>query len=145
MRQRGRKSAAAVALFPLANNAMKRPEAPKELTPEQADEWRAIVNSQRPDHFTRESQALLVQYCRHTVTANKLAAMIAKAESGLAKDPFNTAKLDAYDKLLKIHEREGRALSSLATRMRLSQQSRYDRQLARKASDDSSVRKPWER
>jgi hypothetical protein len=40
-----------------------------------------------------------------------------------------------------MHEREGRALSSLATRMRLTQQATIDE---KKRKPQSSGKKPWE-
>jgi hypothetical protein len=52
-------------------------------------------------------------------------------------------KLDIrdYDRLLKAQERETRCLASLATRMRISQQSTFDR--TKRKPDEPAV-KPWE-
>lgn len=109
---------------PAANiTAVERPDAPYDLTDEQADEWRAVVNRLPADWFTRETWPLLAQYCRHVVSARHVSELIRKLEA--APDGFD---VDEYDKLLKMQEREGRALSSLATRMRLSQQSVHDRE-----------------
>lgn len=145
MIQRGRKSAKALAIvstFPA--EAMKRPPAPSHLTPEQADEWRAVVNSQPADWFPRDTHGMLAQYCRHAAAAKRIAEFIKAAEKKLAKNPLDAKNLDAYDKLLRMQDREGKALSSLATRMRLSQQSRYDRKIARNNREDASERRPWD-
>ena len=47
----------------------------------------------------------------------------------MIEQELDTAIIDVgkYDKLLAMQEREGRALSSLATRMRITQQALYDK------------------
>lgn len=118
---RGRKSADALSVVPASSvvSIVRRPEPPDELTPEEAEEWRAVVNSLAADWFRRETHALLVLYCRHVVNARCVAQLIQTIKS---KDPVD---IDGYDRLLKMQERESRALSSLATRMRTSQHSNY--------------------
>lgn len=140
MGARGRKSADSqlVALMPDAG-VVHRPEPPYELTDEQADEWRAIVRQMPADWFPRETHGLLAQYCRHVVAARRIAQLIAQTE---AKSTLDVAE---YDMLLKMQEREGRALSSLATRMRLTQQlaiSNYKRPGTAKRGQ--TVTPPWE-
>jgi hypothetical protein len=77
---------------------------------------------------------MLAQYCRHVVSARRVAQLIADCEASEGFDVEN------YDRLLKMQEREGRALSSLATRMRLSQQTTYDKSKKK----PGQTRKPWE-
>lgn len=60
--------------------------------------------------------------------------MIASAEE---TDPFD---IEEYDRLLKMQEREGRAMSSLATRMRITQQTTYDKSKKKPVTG----KKPWE-
>jgi hypothetical protein len=136
MKQRGRKSAASLSLVsPSGVEVIKRPEPPDDLTDEQSHEWRAIVNRLPADWFPRETHGLLTQYCRHIVAARRLSDLIEHIER---KD---TIDLDEYDKALKMQEREGRAISSLATRMRISQQASFtDKTPKGKAGID----KPWE-
>jgi hypothetical protein len=120
----------------------KRPEPPEELTPEEAIEWRAVVDRLPADWFPRESHQLLVQYCRHVVKARVIAGLIADFEPEWAATDEG---LHRFDKLTGMAEREGRAISSLATRMRLSQQSRYaDRVAHGKSASPNASRKPWE-
>jgi hypothetical protein len=119
---RGKQSAASTEIAVISRSGVSvvhRPQPPVELTAEQADEWRAIVNRLPADHFPRETHGMLTQYCRHVVAARKVGQLIAAFE---AEDPVN---VEAYDRLLKMQEREGRAISSLATRMRTSQHSQY--------------------
>lgn len=116
-------------------SSVERPPPPPELTDEQAAEWLAVVNRLPADWFPRETHGMLAQYCRHVVAARRVAQLIATQE---ASDDFD---VEAYDRLLKMQEREGRALSSLATRMRVSQQSTY---VPHKKKPGTASRKPWE-
>jgi hypothetical protein len=129
----GRRSAAELAVVQIGT-VCSRPEPPSELTEEQAQEWRAIVDRLLPDWFTRETHPLLVQYCRHTVSSRRISQLIANLEQS---DDFD---VQTYDKLLGMQERESRAMASLATKMRLTQQSTYDK---KKAKGVISSR-PWE-
>lgn len=136
MGDRGRKSAAALeASLPAQVETIARPDAPYDLTDEQATEWWAVVNRLPADWFPRETHGMLAQYCRHVVAARRVAQLIADREA--QKGPLD---VEEYDRLLKMQEREGRAISSLATRMRISQQATYDK--SRKKP--TSARKPWE-
>lgn len=134
---RGPRSLQALAVVPAPSQVarLERPKAPTELTPEQAIEWRAVVERMPAEWFGRETHSLLSQYCRHAVAARRVAQLIADAESGEEFD------VETYDRLLKMQEREGRAMSSLATRMRFSQQSAYDKSKKRQGT----APKPWER
>ena len=136
MRQRGRKSSAALAITAASPiETIERPDAPYDLTDEQAAEWWAVVNRMPADWFPRETHGMLAQYCRHVVAARRVAQLIAQAEADDQLDVEN------YDRLLKMQEREGRAISSLATRMRISQQATVRAEQARKPP---LTRKPWE-
>lgn len=139
MGDRGRKSAAELTVAQVAPvEAVTRPDPPDEyaLTDEQCHEWWAVVNRMPADWFGRETHALLAAYCRHVVALRKVGQLIKSHEdSGEALD------LDDYDKLLKMQEREGRAISSLATRMRISQQATLTK---RADKGGRGVRKPWE-
>lgn len=138
MAARGRKSAASQSVVSLASvQATHRPEPPDELTDEQAVEWRDVTNRLPAEWFPRETHGLLAQYCRHVVAARRVAQLIDAEE---AKEDFD---IEVYDRLLKMQEREGRALSSLATRMRISQQSTFDKEKSKKGRG-ASVKKPWE-
>lgn len=136
MRKRGRKSAASSEVAVVSPiETVSRPDAPYDLTDEQAQEWWAVVNRMPADWFPRETHGLLTQYCRHVVAARKIAQLIAKAEKAKSFD------VEEYDRLLKMQEREGRALSSLATRMRITQQATVRAELARKPD---MIDNPWE-
>ena len=59
----------------------------------------------------------------------------------MAEEQSDGFTLERYDFLLRMQEREGRALSSLATHMRLTQQAMFDE---KKRKPQTSGKKPWE-
>jgi hypothetical protein len=129
--------------------AIRRADPPEDLTEEQAHEWRCVVNRLPAEWFPRETHGMLAQYCRHVIAARRVAQMIDTLESEVSKEiaegmPAAEVLLKcakAMDRLLKMQEREGRAISSLATRMRISQQSTLDRE---KRKPLKPAKKPWE-
>lgn len=137
MTKRGRPSAAAleIAHAPGAIETLERPDAPYDLTDEQSAEWWAVVNRLPAAWFPRETHAMLADYCRHVVKSRRIAQLVADAEQAHVID------VDGLDKLYKMAERESRAISSLATRMRLSQQATSTH---RANKGTKGVRKPWE-
>ena len=137
MAKRGRKSGAEIATMPLNGSiqTITRPDAPYELTDEQASVWRRISDDLPADWFSPKHSGLLKQYCRHEAQSDRIAMLI---EQEMQKREVDVQQ---YDKLLAMQEREGRAMSSLATRMRMTQQALYDKS---KKAPSNSVRKPWE-
>lgn len=137
MGQRGRKSVASLSVVGEdALETVRRPSAPDGLTDEQVAVWDRVVSSLPADWFRPETLDMLAQYCRHVVTADRVAQLIQAEE---ASDEFD---VDQYDKLLKLQEREGRAMSSLATRMRITQQATFDKE--RKKGKSPQSKRPWQ-
>lgn len=136
MKQRGRKSAAELEIaHPGAVEAVQRPDAPYDLTDEQAEEWWAVVNRLPADWFPRETHGMLAEYCRHVVKARRIAQLVAAEE---AQDELDLSNLD---KLYKMAERESRAMTSLATKMRMSQQATTTH---RANKGTRGTKKPWD-
>ncbi len=138
MGTRGRKSAAQLAIAPHVVEIVPRPVAPVGLTDEQASEWDAVVSRMPADWFPRETHGILAAYCRHVVAAGRVAQLIAAQDSAEAID------IGEYNLLLKMQEREGRAMSALTTRMRLSQQSSYTDKVSANAKRKGQGKKLWE-
>ncbi len=113
--------------------SVNRPEPPADLTDEQAEEWRAVVNRMPAEWFPPEIHPLLAQYCRHVISARHIAGLI---ENQAQSDEFS---LILFDRFLRMQERETRALSSLATRMRITNQSRFSHNKRR----GTMVPRPW--
>lgn len=119
MEGRGRKSVASLTVVSSNISALKRPEPPSDLTDEQSGEWVAVVNRLPADWFPRETHPVLVSYVRHIVAGRHVAQLISKLEKSTEVD------IDEYDKLLKLQERETRAITACARSMRLTQQTTY--------------------
>ena len=139
-----RKSAAALAIVtPITDH---RPPPPDDLPAEQAAEWRAVVGRMPSGWFPRETFGLLRAYVGHVSTHRVLSKLVDSFEpEWLSRDDG----LERYDQLLKMRERETRAMSSLATRMRISQGEQYRADKAAvavaKEPPQGGGARPWER
>ena len=134
MGSRGRSSTASLSVVSSGPiSALRRPSPPDELTDEQAITWREIVDRLPADWFQRENHPLLVQYCRHVVRARHLAQLVDAAQSEM--------DVLTYGKLLQAEEVQSRAIASLATRMRLTQHSTYDKKRTKPIG--ATIGKPW--
>jgi hypothetical protein len=137
MTQRGRKSAKLLTVIgPHGLEPIRRPEPPGCLNVECADEWRAVVGAMAADYFRPETLALLEQRCRHIVWARRLAQLI-EAEELKEGEGFDDNR---YRGLLRIAAVQSHAIAALDTKLRLTQESVYDRTDQKPAAK----RKPWE-
>jgi hypothetical protein len=135
--KRGRKSAASLSVIPVAFG--QRPAPPACLTDEESKDWLVIVNRLPADWFPEESWPLLIAYCRHIAAANRIYEQMSK--TGDLADADN---LKLFDRLGKMHERETRTQAVLATKLRLTQQSRMQAKTAASQAVGGLLRKPWE-
>jgi hypothetical protein len=117
--------------------AVQRPDAPYDLTDEQSAEWWAIVNRMPADWFPRETHPLLSQLCRLIVRARR----IAQLQTDMESNPEFDAR--EYRALIQAECQISREMSSLCTRMRISQQSTYDP--SKKKGPALLTRTPWDR
>lgn len=143
MATRGRKSAASVSVATLAPpiTATKRLPPPMHVSEAERCVWVEVVNDQPAAAFTPTHSPILEMYCRHVVQARILSDEVSNFErSWLADDEG----LNRFDKLLKMAERETRAASSLATRLRITRQAIDQQTVARAVTSQSKSRKPWE-
>src|SRR3546814_19902603 len=112
MAERGRRSAASLSV--VAGSIDGRPQPPTDLTKVQKEVWERTVAHEAADVFkTAALQQLLKAYCRHVASAMKLAAMIEAMET---LPQMSADDLGAYDKLLKMRDRETQALADKATK-----------------------------
>jgi len=129
--KRGRRSSASLTVVPALVGAVPRHRAPSELSKEQAGIWNAVVAAEPADWFSGSTRPLLVQFCRHIIAARRVAEMVATLEAEIAAKSAEQSERPAvmlstvktFDRLQKMQERESRAIASLATKMRVSQQS----------------------
>lgn len=140
MGTRGRTSGAALSV--VAGTAIDgRPKAPNDLTQFQAEVWDRTVGSEAGDFLrSAASQQLLKEYCRHVESAHRVSSMIALLET-----PGAAVNIGEYEQLLRMRDRETKALADKATKLRLTNQSRYTPQAAGTAAKNAATTsKPWQ-
>jgi hypothetical protein len=138
---RGRKSAASQQTV-VAGNFDKRPDPPNEITEAQADVWRETVASENADFFkTAALRSMLVDYCRHKVTSDVLSRQLDAMDPESIEDDEG---LKRYEILCRLRERETKAAADKATKLRLTNQSRYVPHTANTAAKNSGSTRPWE-
>jgi phage terminase small subunit len=123
--KRGRVSAAArsvAATMATMENDL-RPEPPKNLDAREAQVWRDTVNSMEPDWFPPETHVMLAQYCKHCAGLDYLDKVIAD----LKKKPQTKVNVSDVRKMINVRRQESKIIAHLATKMRLAQQSSYNR------------------
>ena len=135
MGARGKKSASELTACAAGPKSRRQPpQPPQQLCDEGKRAWLSVVNALPPDWFGSETHRLLVQYCNHCAASAQLQEFIQRY-------PGNSEfQLDEFDRLLKMQEREGRAMSSLATRLRITKQATTHKD----TSKPSKGRRPWE-
>src|SRR5690349_12891656 len=95
---------------------VERIKPPHDLTDEEVEIWAATVSAYPADWFTTGNVPLLAQLCRRSIHARRIAELIERTIGGPA---FNMGE---YDLLLKMQERESRAMASLQTKLRMTPQ-----------------------
>jgi hypothetical protein len=136
MTQRGRQSAAALAVVQEGGaELVHRVAPPGYLSDEQRSLWLSVVNSKPADWFGPDSAPLLVEYVRAVETCNILAAQV--------PDTLATGDVQEIGKLLAIRDKEAKRAADMATKLRLTQQSRYTPQAAATANKRAQGAKPW--
>lgn len=146
MRQRGQASRASfeviqpTGLMPSGH----RPAPSPELSAAATQEWHAVVERMPADYFPRETQGLLATFCSIKVQLDEVNKALAKFGPGL---PSGEKRWKRYRELTRMRGACATQLASIATKLRLTPQSRYDREVAqrsvRKRDEQPDVR-PWE-
>jgi hypothetical protein len=142
MAARGRKSAASLSV--IHGSVDQRPDAPAELTADEVAVWDRTVAHEAADVFgTAALQQMLKDYCRHVVAAERLGLVIEGHMSAPGgEDGISLKELDC---LLKMRDRETKAIADKATKLRLTNQSRYTPKAAATAAKNAGqARKPWQ-
>ncbi len=132
----GRKSSAALSIVSSIDG---RPRAPEGLTEFQANVWDRTVANEAADTFkTAALQQLLTEYCRHVEMADWLETQIQAGREG-------KCELDEIVKLVRTRDCETKALADKATKLRLTNQSRYTPGAAATAAKKGGGElKPWQ-
>lgn len=142
METRGRKSGASLGV--VVSLPGQRPEPPDHLTEDQANRWRAITATKPADWFLADTAPLLERYVVEESTAKMVQQQLAEFRSEWL---LTDDGLKRFQQLTSVHQKSAAVLCSLATKMRISQQSRYDAKQAATAANKGGggTAKPWER
>jgi len=119
----------------------QRLEPPVELSESQAGIWRSIVSTKPPDWWRADSAPLLVAYCKAIELYRALAAQL---EAFTPQRIKSSKGFTRYEKLCKLTRAQAQLLTTLATKMRLSQQSRYTEKTGSTADRKAGGARPWE-
>jgi|SRR5882724_10361184 len=119
MGRRGPKSMADLLITDSPAGIVNRPDAPYDLTDEEADVWRSVVSSMPADHFAPSHYPILAQYCRHVIASRRIAQLV---ERCCKAKKFDREELK---ELLKMQATESLAIMRLARSMRLTHQAIY--------------------
>jgi len=125
----------------VAPGVSQRLHAPVHISDAERGVWVEVVNDQPADAFSPTHAPMLELYCRHVVQARVIADELANFDRAWMADDEG---LKRYDRLLGMAERESRAASSLATRLRITRQAIDQQTVARKLVGHNKNRKPWE-
>lgn len=129
-----RKSVAALSV--VRASPAELPPAPDDLSDAEVCLWRDIVESKPADWFGPDSLPILKEYVRAVSACDLLAAKLSAALDGL------DAGLVKF--LLDMRDKEARRAASLATKLRLTQQSRYGARSADRADQRAGGKRPWQ-
>ncbi|SRR6266550_249896 len=140
MGRRGPKSIADMMVVDSPAGILSRPDAPYDLTDEEADEWRAITASMPGDYFARTHYAPLTQLCRHIVVARRIAQLVDRCVKNKKFDRFE------FKDLLKMQAIESAAIMRLCRTMRLTHQTIYRANATGALRPVASLSKaPWDK
>jgi hypothetical protein len=139
VKQRGRQSAAALATVTPLPIRLLAP--PPDLSPEEAQVWAGVVATKPGDWWDAATIPLLAQYCRAVALADLLGDQVRQCAAAMLTDPD---QLGTLKELRKMQAQLSGEMKSLATSMRLTQQSRYNAKNSDTASRRVVSRKPWQ-
>jgi len=128
-----RKSRNDIAIAAAVPDRTERPGPPAGMTDEQKFEWMAIVNESAADRFSRDQLPMLEAYCRHRIALRHVGELVRQCEDD---KELNVAH---YDRLLKMQERESRAMASIGVRLGFAHTTR-----GKHGKDKQTIRNPWE-
>ena len=112
-----------------------QPEPLEELSQEERAEWVKFTSRMPPDWFPPETWPMLAQLCRHICQGRWVGQCLQEARAGIL-DPKDDDALDRLCRLQALHDREGRAMTAMMVRLRLTSQQRIpDADVADRARD----------
>jgi len=134
MKQRGRRSAAALATG-FVDVGQQRLDPPDCLAPDERRRFVELVGACDPQHFRASDLPLLCRYVEADALAERAAMELQ------ATGPVVDGKASPW---LVVQEKAVRAMVALSMRLRLSPQSRTDPKTVGRNLDEAKRRRPWE-
>lgn len=119
----------------------KIPEPPTNLTGDQGELWRMVMASPAGDMITQDAFPVLSEYCRCITFADTVAVELNKFDPSWAIEDDG---LERWNRLLAMQDRLSGRISSLATKLRITPQTRVWKQTAGSIANKSAKRKPWQ-
>jgi hypothetical protein len=113
--------------------ATQRPEPAKHLTKVQKEIWQRVTSELPIDWFRAETLDMLAEYCEVVTMSRKVGRAIDKL-------PVD-APATEIERLVRVKDKASRLVTTLATKMRLTQQSSYDRERVKGGAPPASD--PW--
>lgn len=109
---------------------------PDDLNEAEAKIWQSVVDSRPSEWFAADNAPLLKEYVRAAVMCDEIAVRLS-SESDASEQR----------RLLRMRDRESHRLAFLATKMRLTQQSRYTPHsaAARTVHTQAQTGRPWDK
>ena len=133
-----KKSSASLSVVPPRAATLLTP--PKSLTARQKDLWKEIVSSKPASWFDRSTAPLLSGYVKAIASHETLGSRSDEIEATLAD---GGGDLKTLNKIHAMIERQARLIQTFATKLRLTQQSRYTATTAAVMSSKASGPRPW--
>lgn len=124
-----------MALVPASQPVQFAP-VPPDFSDVEAAMWRETVESKPAEWFGPDSWSVLKEYIRAAVMCDTLAKVVAGAVT--RGDP------DEIKAVLDMRDKERKAVASLGTKLRLTQQSRYTPNAAATADKRAGGKRPWQ-
>lgn len=141
MENRGREAKSEREVVQLVSEpAALRPDPPTPLSVEEAEEWRRVVNHMIPGWYRHEYYGVLVAYCRQVVLGNYFHGLASAITTELRETDEG---MKQYLNLTKAAERADRAADKFGTTLRITPQSRYDKDKAARDSNKMQAQRPW--
>jgi hypothetical protein len=134
----GRKSHAQLQLATVTVLPVGPDAPPARLSASAAHIWTHIVSSQPPGWLTLPTQGMLEAYCAAVEQRERIAAQLPECSLKSSK------QLQRYERLIALQCKQTMLCSSLATKLRLTPQSRYTPQRAATAQKNApEFPPPW--
>ena len=141
MRQRGRKSAAALSVVPMPE-LRRLPDPPGTLSPQQSAIWRSVMSTVAADLIGEEAFPVLVEYCRAVVLADQIAEQLNEFNASWLADDDG---LKRWNLLTQMQARVQATIGSLGGKLRINPSSRIRAENAGTISKRGGAkRKPWQ-